>query len=97
MHSCRTGVARRPFAEVEAEAEGGFLDTQLARLGCDEHARQLVVTLEFRAGGGCGREARFSGGVYSGVVRYYRRWRGRFFFVLVAGVEGGWASVEKSN
>ena len=60
LHNCRTGVARRPSAEVEAEAEGEFLDTQLARLGCDEHARQLVVTLEFRAGGSCGREARFS-------------------------------------
>ena len=52
-----------------------------------------------------GEKPVLAGGVYSGVVRYYRRWYvgawvsygGRFFFVLVAGVGGGWASMEKSN
>ena len=52
-----------------------------------------------------GEKPVLAGGVYSGAVRYYRRWYvgawvscgGRFFFVLVAGVEGGWASMEKSN
>ena len=50
-----------------------------------------------------GEKPVLAGGVYSGVVRYYRRWyvgawvSYGFFFVLVAGVEGGWASMEKSN